>query len=298
MRCASKTRCGANSRTALKSGEPKKVIAGHVQQSHRSPGLGEEPDRDAGRARATSCAAVRATMARANQRSHRYGFNKLLRHVENDSSDQGRDGAHRFARRRGDAPATRSGAQMNLLSKKKPMVISMSDAAASGGYYMAMTGDPIVAYPATVTGLDRRGLRQAESARALRQARDHEGRDSARHVTRISTPITPAHARRARRSCARASTKVIAISSPKWRTARHRKFEEIEPLAQGRVWLGSQAKARGLVDEIGGLDTARRDGQAEGEDPGGRARGHAVVSGQAEPARYADEESRRRTWWR
>ena len=41
---------------------------------------------------------------------------------------------------------------MNLLSKKKPMVISMSDAAASGGYYMAMTGDPIVAYPGTLTG--------------------------------------------------------------------------------------------------------------------------------------------------
>ena len=42
--------------------------------------------------------------------------------------------------------------QMNLLSKKKPMVISMSDLAASGGYYMAMTGDPIVAYPGTETG--------------------------------------------------------------------------------------------------------------------------------------------------
>jgi protease-4 len=38
--------------------------------------------------------------------------------------------------------------------------------------------------------------------------------------------------------------------------ARHRKFEEIEPLAQGRVWLGSQAKGNGLVDELGGLDTA------------------------------------------
>ena len=38
--------------------------------------------------------------------------------------------------------------------------------------------------------------------------------------------------------------------------ARRRKFEEIEPLAQGRVWLGSQAKERGLVDEIGGLDKA------------------------------------------
>ena len=42
--------------------------------------------------------------------------------------------------------------EMNLLSKKKPMVISMSDTAASGGYYMAMTGDPVVAYPGTLTG--------------------------------------------------------------------------------------------------------------------------------------------------
>src|ERR1043166_5602552 len=41
---------------------------------------------------------------------------------------------------------------MNLLSKKKPVLISMSDTAASGGYYMAMTGDPIVAYPGTLTG--------------------------------------------------------------------------------------------------------------------------------------------------
>ena len=41
---------------------------------------------------------------------------------------------------------------MNSLRKKKPMVISMSDTAASGGYYMAMTGDPIVAEPGTITG--------------------------------------------------------------------------------------------------------------------------------------------------
>jgi protease-4 len=38
--------------------------------------------------------------------------------------------------------------------------------------------------------------------------------------------------------------------------ARHRKFEDIELVAQGRVWLGSQAKPGGLVDELGGLDTA------------------------------------------
>jgi protease-4 len=39
-------------------------------------------------------------------------------------------------------------------------------------------------------------------------------------------------------------------------TGRHRKPEEIEPLAQGRVWLGSQAKQNGLVDQLGGLDSA------------------------------------------
>jgi protease-4 len=38
--------------------------------------------------------------------------------------------------------------------------------------------------------------------------------------------------------------------------ARHRRFDQIEPLAQGRVWMGDQAKANGLVDYVGGLDTA------------------------------------------
>jgi protease-4 len=38
--------------------------------------------------------------------------------------------------------------------------------------------------------------------------------------------------------------------------ARHRKYDEVEPLAQGRVWLGAQAKKNGLVDELGGLDRA------------------------------------------
>ena len=39
-------------------------------------------------------------------------------------------------------------------------------------------------------------------------------------------------------------------------TARHRTYDQIEPVAQGRVWLGSRAKEHDLVDELGGLDTA------------------------------------------
>src|SRR5205807_2464777 len=80
-----------------------------------------------------------------------YGFNKLLAQVEKDSSIKG-------VIVRIDSPGGEVTAsddiwrEMNLLSKKKPLVISMSDVAASGGYYMAMTGDPIVAYPGTLTG--------------------------------------------------------------------------------------------------------------------------------------------------
>src|SRR5216684_3750744 len=79
------------------------------------------------------------------------GFDKLLRRVGSDNSI--RAVIVRIDSPGGDAMASDDiWREMNQLSKKKPLVISMSDAAASGGYYMAMTGDPIVAYPGTFTG--------------------------------------------------------------------------------------------------------------------------------------------------
>jgi protease-4 len=78
-------------------------------------------------------------------------FDKMLNHVANDSGIKA-------VIVRIDSPGGEVTASdemwraMNDLRKKKPVVISMSDAAASGGYYMAMSGDPIVAYPATETG--------------------------------------------------------------------------------------------------------------------------------------------------
>jgi len=49
---------------------------------------------------------------------------------------------------------------------------------------------------------------------------------------------------------------VRPLQPPKVAEARHKPYADIEPLAQGRVWLGSQAQPRGLVDALGGLDTA------------------------------------------
>ncbi len=79
------------------------------------------------------------------------GFIKLLKQVENDSSIQGV--ILRIDSPGGDAVASDEILhEAKNLSKKKPLVISMSDEAASGGYYVAATGDPIVAYPNTLTG--------------------------------------------------------------------------------------------------------------------------------------------------
>jgi protease-4 len=183
-----------------------------------------------------------------------YGFDKVLSRVANDSTIKG-------AIVRIDSPGGEVTAsdeiwrQMNLLSGKKPTVISMSDMAASGGYYMAMTGDPIVAYAGTLTGsigvvygkpnlhglYDKLGITKNSIMRGK-----HADIDS--DYTPLSTEERAVLRQGIDESYHDFVSKVAA--------ARHRGFDDIEPLAQGRVWLGSQAVSRGLVDRLGGLDAA------------------------------------------
>jgi protease-4 len=144
---------------------------------------------------------------------------------------------------------------MNLLSKKKPMVISMSDLAASGGYYMAMTGDPIVAYPGTETGsigvvFGKPNLHGLYDKLGVTKDAVQRGKNA--DIDSDYTSLTTEERQKLRQGIDASYQDFVT----KVADARHRKFDEIEPLAQGRVWLGSQAKPRGLVDELGGLDTA------------------------------------------
>jgi protease IV len=182
------------------------------------------------------------------------GFDKLLRQVANDAQIKG-------AVVRIDSPGGEVSAsdeiwrEMSLLSKKKPVVISMSDTAASGGYYIALTGDPIVAYAGTFTGsigvvygkpdlhglYDKLGITKDSLTRGRFAAIDSDYK-----------PLSPPELAKLR-GAIEASYKQFVT---KVAEARRRPFAQIEPLAQGRVWLGSQGKANGLVDEIGGLDRA------------------------------------------
>ena len=183
-----------------------------------------------------------------------YGFDKVLSRVANDSGIKG-------AIVRIDSPGGEVTAsdeiwrQMNLLSKKKPTVVSMSDVAASGGYYMAMTGDPIVAYPGTLTGsigvvYGKPNLHGLYDKLGVTQNSIERGKHA--DIDSDYTPLSPEERAILRQGIDESYRDFVA----KVAAARHRKFDDIEPLAQGRVWLGSQAAARGLVDQLGGLDAA------------------------------------------
>ncbi len=181
-------------------------------------------------------------------------FDRILRRVANDSDIKGvvvridSPGGEVFA-------SDAIWREMNLLSKKKPTVISMSDTAASGGYYIAMTGDPVVAYPGTITGsigvvFGKANLHGLYDKVGVTKELLTRGRFA--DIDSDYQPLSPA----ARAKLQTDIDENYRSFVTKVATARRRKFDEIEPLSQGRVWLGSQAKANGLIDELGGLDRA------------------------------------------
>ena len=140
-------------------------------------------------------------------------------------------------------------------SGKKPLVISMSDVAASGGYYIAMTGDPVVAYPGTLTGsigviYGKANFKGLYSKIGL--SKDVLKRGRFADIDSEAQPLTPEARAKLRESIAFIYEGFLKRVG----SGRHRKPSEIEPLAQGRVWIGADAKRNGLVDELGGLDRA------------------------------------------
>jgi protease-4 len=182
------------------------------------------------------------------------GFIKLLKQVENDSSIQGV--IMRIDSPGGDAVASDDILhEVKNLSKKKPLVISMSDTAASGGYYVSVTGDPIIAYPNTLTG----SIGVIFARFALRGLYDKIGVD-AQILTRgknadIDSAYVPLSDAERQKLAGQIDSFYRAFVS-RVADGRKKTFDQIEPLAQGRVWVGAQAKENGLVDQLGGLDRA------------------------------------------
>ncbi len=141
------------------------------------------------------------------------------------------------------------------LSRKKPLVISMSDYAASGGYFIAMTGDPIVAYPNTLTGsigviYMRFSAHGLYGKLGLQQDSLSRGRFA--DLDSSYDPLTPDQQKKIASEIDRFYQGFLERVAQ----GRKRPASEIEPLAEGRVWLGTQAMERGLVSRLGGLDAS------------------------------------------
>jgi len=200
-----------------------------------------------------------------------YGFDALLRQAAADPQAKGI--LVRIDSPGGEVTASdEMWREMSLANRKKPVVISMSDVAASGGYYMAMTGDPIVAYPQTETGsigvvFGKPNLHGLYDKLGVTKDAVERGRNAA--IDSDYTSLNPDQRALLQRGIDQSYHEFVS----KVATARRRPYADIEPVAQGRVWLGSQAKPRGLVDELGGLDTAigllkQKAGIPAGEDVG------------------------------
>jgi len=140
--------------------------------------------------------------------------------------------------------------------QKKPVVISMSDVAASGGYYIAAGANRIVAQPATITGsIGVFGGKPVVSGFYdwLGITSEYVLRGKQAGMFRETEKFTPDE---------RARFEALIEHFywdeflPKVAEGRKRDREYVHTVAQGRVWTGQQAQERGLVDEFGGLDRA------------------------------------------
>jgi len=179
-------------------------------------------------------------------------FSKMVRQVREDKGIKGV--ILRVDSPGGDAVASDEILhELKLLSKAKPLVVSMSDLAASGGYLMSMTGDPVVSYPNTITGsigvlYMRPNFRELFNKLGVQQ--DVITRGKLADLDSLSVPLSDAARQKVHESLE--STYKAFVSDVA--SARRKTYNEIDPLAQGRVWMGAQARQNGLVDQLGGLN--------------------------------------------
>jgi len=145
---------------------------------------------------------------------------------------------------------------VDAANQKKPVVISMSDVAASGGYYISASAAKIVAQPSTITGsigvvagkpvmrglydwlgISNEYVMRGKTAGMFRETEKFSDEERVKFEEWIKTTY-------------------YQDFVPTVAKGRKKDAQYIDSVGQGRVWTGAQAKERGLVDEYGGLDRA------------------------------------------
>ena len=137
----------------------------------------------------------------------------------------------------------------------RPIIASMSDLAASGGYYIAMPAQVIVAQPSTLTGSIGIFGGKIVTGGVYEKLGAHIDSTSIGKNAEMDSPVRPFNADETKK----VQEQLQAFYDnfvEKVAQSRHTTPEKIDAIAQGRVWTGHQAKENGLVDSLGGLDAA------------------------------------------
>ncbi|MGG5505394.1 MULTISPECIES: signal peptide peptidase SppA [unclassified Myroides] len=145
--------------------------------------------------------------------------------------------------------------EIELTKKVKPVIVSMGDLAASGGYYIASGADHIFADPATITGsIGVFGMLPNFSTLATKygvnaeQVKTHQNAASYSPFRKVDESF--------KTEVTESIEFIYETFVNRVAAGRGMTFEQVDEIAQGRVWTGVDAKEKGLVDELGGLGDA------------------------------------------
>ncbi len=154
------------------------------------------------------------------------------------------------------------GREVELAAQRKPVVVSMSDVAASGGYWIASKATRVFANPATYTGsigviMGRLSLRETYGKLGIGYGLVKRG-DNA-DLLSTTTDLRPEQAEVLQRNVADTYDAFLEVVAE----GRGMSADEVDAVAQGRVWTGQQALDHGLVDDLGGLRESLAAARAE-----------------------------------
>ena len=137
----------------------------------------------------------------------------------------------------------------------KPVVVSMGDVAASGGYWISMSSDEVMADPGTITGSIGVFALLPTADKALEKIGVHTAGVTTTWLAGAGDPRLPPNPR-FNELVQTAINQIYSEFTTKAAQARKTTPDKIDAVAQGRVWTGAQAKERGLIDTLGGYREA------------------------------------------
>ena len=142
-----------------------------------------------------------------------------------------------------------------MAKEKKPVIASISDLGASGGYYIAMAADTILAQPASLIGsigvfTGKFSLNKLYKKLDLNTVVIKRGSNAG--IFSLSSKFSDSE----RKVVLKLIEEFYFLFVQKVAQCRSKKYEEIDEIAQGRVWLGEDGLENGLIDYFGGLDEA------------------------------------------